>query len=63
MTLLTVHNPWLLPCATLTDAELRIYWQTLNQRDVTQWQGVELTLILAAIAACRDELKRRGLIA
>jgi len=61
MTLLTVYNPWMLPFRTLPDAGLLAYWQTLKQRDVALWQGVELTLFLAAYADCRDEVKRRGL--
>jgi len=61
MPLLTVHNPWMRDFQALPDAELLVHWQTLNQRDVTQWQGVELSLFLAAFADCRDEVHRRRL--
>ena len=61
MTLPTVYNPWMRPFRTLPVAELLEHWQFLKQRDVALWQGIELTLFLAAYADCRDEVKRRGL--
>lgn len=45
---------------TMLDGELIDRWAGFCTRDVSRWQGIELSSYEAAKAACREELIRRG---